>query len=199
MMGGSVETLPRYMHSRVWAVLRPAESALRRLIVVVKQRMKIEVRVVTPRAAMPALGIAPRGERRAVPAFALFDRRKSFDSVLAFGGRRYAKGTPNIRFFDGYDTPVPVKAVAMPDDMISAGRLNRRLAALRNALDDLPKQARRMARVEAKRAALRAQSGKYIRPMRPGRPPGYRARKRHPVDFVLSDCHEMALYLLVPP
>ncbi len=148
-----------------------------------------------PRAVAPVVVSVPTGARKPAPAFALFDRRKSFIS----NGRRFAKGTPNIRFFDGYDAPVPVKAVAMPEDLVSAARLNRRLAALRNALDDLPKQARRMARVEAKREAARSQTGKYIRPMRPGKPPGHRDRKRHPVDFVLADCHALALYVLVPP
>lgn len=98
------------------------------------------------------------------------------------------------------DYPVfETKTVPTPDDMLNAKRLCRRLLALQAALGDLPKQARRLARWEAKREAARAKSGRYIRAMRHGRPPGYRARPRHPVDFVLGDCHALALYALHDP
>ncbi len=194
MAGGSaVDVLPRHLRTAVWRVLRPAEAALRRLLVVVKERMAIAPPC--PRAVRPvSTGIA-RGDGERVPVFALFDARKSFKPRSSWRG---PKPQPRIRFFDDVEIFEPV-VIAAPDDMVSAVSLCRRLQALQRALADLPKQARRMARWEAKRALVRKETGKYIRPMRPGKPPGHRDHKSHPVDFVLSDCHALALYLLAPP
>ncbi len=192
--GGVVSVLPRHRRVAAWRVLRPAEAALRRLIVIVERVSGIEVLPAVRSAdrRFPA-GVA-RGAGSRIPAFALFDPRKRFDS----NGSR-VRGTPNIRFFDGYDAPVPAKSVATPDDMVSAERLCRRLQALQRALGDLPKQARRLARWQAKREVVRAVSGKYIAPIRPGKPPGNRDRGKHPVDEILRECHKLALYLVHDP
>ncbi len=188
--GGSV--MPRHQRTAAWRVLRPAEAALRRLVVVVKQVLGIEARVIAPRAAPVMAGGIPDGAGTGMPGFALFDTRKRFEP------RRAARGQPRIRFFDEVQVFEPV-TIASPDDMVSAERLNRRLLALQRALSDLPKQARRLARWELKRAAVRAETGKYIAPIRPGTPPGHRARGRHPVDFLLKDCHALALYAIHDP
>jgi hypothetical protein len=84
--------------------------------------------------------------------------------------------------------------------MTDATRLCRRLQALQAALRDVPAQARRLARWLARGEKLR-QSGRWARvsPLRSGRPPGHRARNRHPVDEVLKDCHELALYSMANP
>ncbi len=192
LMAGGGAVMPRHQRAEAWLVLRPAESALRRLIVVVKHVLQIEARVVPPRPAPVMAGRTGLGTGQRAPSFALFDRRKRFEK------RREKRGDPRIRFFDDVEIFTP-KTVISPDDMVSAERLNRRLEALQGALADLPKAARRMARWEAKRALVRAQTGKYIRPMRPGVPPGHRARRVRPVDFILSDCHALALYVLHPP
>ncbi len=193
--GGVVSVLPRCVRTEIFRVLRPAEAALRRLVVIVKEDMGLQARVVARAAAgFPARISGGSGER--APGFVLFDRRKRFE---ADNGRRLTAGEPNIRFFDGYDAVIAAKSVALPDDLVNAVRLCRRMRAMRLVLDDLPKQARRLARWEAKRASERAETGRYIRPMRPGRPPGHRARGKHPVDFVLRDCHALALFLLHPP
>ena len=194
--GGVVSVLPRHQRSAAWRVLRPAESALRRLIVIVERVLEIDVPPPAHGAGRGFPSDIVRGTGEYIPAFALFDPRKRFDSN---GFARRVKGMPNIRFFDGFDDPAPVRAVAMPDDMVNAQRLCRRLQALQKALDDLPKQARRLARWQAKREAARPVNGKYIAPIRPGKPPGNRDRGRHPVDETLRECHILALYLLHPP
>ncbi len=193
MAGGTgVLVLPRFLRAEIWRVLRPAEAAFRRLLVVVKHVYKIEARVAAPHAGGAFPVVIPRGTGGRLPVFALFDPRKHFD----FKGRVPAtRGNPNIRFFDGYDEAIPPKPLILPDDPVSAQRLSRRLQALQRALDNLPKQARRLARWQMKRA----DAGGITRPLRPGRPPGHRARGRDPVDEALRDCHALALYVLHPP
>ena len=170
--GGVVSVLPRALRERILRVLRPAEAALRRLVVIVRADMDFVPRVAGGRCV--GLRI-PRGAGAVVPVFALFDPRKQVGPPrphhpAGFGPRIWEPGM---------DYPVfETKAAAKPDDLIDA---------------------RRLARMEAKREAARVETGKFIRAMRPGRPPGHRARWTHPIDDVLRDCHALALYVLHPP
>ncbi len=189
---GDGAVMPRHQRVQVWRVLRPAEAALRRLIVVVKQVWGIKARDAGPSAAPVISGGAKGISGARPPAFALFDPRKRFEP------RRPPRGNPRIRFFDDVEIFEPVVVIS-PDDMVSTQRLNRRLLAVQRALADLPKQARRLAQWEAKRLTARAGTGKYIAPIRPGTPPGHRGRGRHPVDFTLKDCHALALYAIHDP
>jgi hypothetical protein len=77
-----------------------------------------------------------------------------------------------------------------PDGLVNAERLTRRLQALKLALDDLPRQARRLARWRLRRET--APSPKFKSPLRPGHPPGYRRKPVHEVDEVLIECHGLA-------
>ncbi len=193
---GAGAVLPRRAHMAVLRVLRATEAAARRLIVVVKAVRGIEARVSETRAVRPVPAAIPRGTGARAASFVLFDPRKSF---APRGGRKFARREPFI-WSPGMDVPVfELKSKRSPDDLVNTNAVSRRLLALQRALDDLPGQARRMARHEAKREAARASSGKFIRPMRPGTPPGHRARKAHPVDMILSDCHALALYALHAP
>ncbi len=80
--------------------------------------------------------------------------------------------------------------------MVSATRLNRRLQALKPALDDLPRQAKRLARWRQRREAR--PDPKFKSPLRPGRPPGYRRKPIHEVDDVLAECHWLAWEAMRP-
>lgn len=86
---------------------------------------------------------------------------------------------------------------------VDAALLFGRLRALRNALNDLPRQARRLARWEARRDGLLQRKGPFrpmrLSPMRPGPPPGRRLRAVHEVDDVLRECHGLALDRLNEP
>ena len=194
VLAGDGAVLPRHVRTGIWRVLRPAEAAFRRLVVVVKVVFKIEAGVTVPRGPVSVIVSRSKDTAR-IPAFALFDARKSFKARSSVKGR---KPVPRIRFFDEVQVFEPVVVIS-PDDAVSAAHLMRRLRSLHLALGDVPKQARRLARWEAKRLAVRAETGRYIVPMRPGKPPGHRDRGRHPVDFVLKECHEMALYALHDP
>ncbi len=194
--GGVADMLPRRLHRLVLRVLRSAEAAARRLVVIVKQVEGIEARVPMARAARPLMAAIPQGTGERAPSFALFDPRKSF---APHKGRRFARREPFI-WSPGMDNPVFVaQSEPSPDDLVSVEQVGRRLSALKAALEDLPKQARKLARWEAKREVGRAQTGKFMRAMRPGTPPGHRVKHTHPVDMILSDCHALALYALHAP
>ena len=84
--------------------------------------------------------------------------------------------------------------------LIDSTHLGQRLNALMRALDNLPAQARRLMRWQAKRdAALKARRPTRISPIRPGLPPGWRERRIHEIDTVLRECHGLANDLLNAP
>jgi len=199
--------IPRSLHSAVLAVLRPAESAVRRLIVIAARGVVVKLapsRPMPERAKPPAPqgkgGGAPRS-----PAFPLFDPRKRFKFARGPRGKRVM---PRIRFIE-YDPrvvalwPKPrpvVEPPPPPDGLASATRLHRRLQAVKLALDDLPRQARRLVRLQERRAAKPdlALDVKFKPPLRPGRPPGYRKKPIHEVDEILTACDWLACEAMKP-
>jgi hypothetical protein len=83
-----------------------------------------------------------------------------------------------------------------PDGRVPALRLGQRLAAIQGALADLPKQALRLVRWQARRAAMK--EAKFRHPLRPGAPPGHRKVPRHEVEEVLRECSALARDLPAP-
>jgi hypothetical protein len=79
---------------------------------------------------------------------------------------------------------------------VGAARLTRRLQALKLALEDLPRQARRLARWRVRRENM--PSPKFKSPLRPGHPPGHRRKPVHLVDEVLIECHWLAFDAMKP-
>jgi hypothetical protein len=195
----AVERLPRSVHSAMLRVLRPAESAMRRLVVIAARGL-----VVKPAPSRPMLaGIIGKGGGSRRPSFQLFDPRKNF-AALRQHRRTPARIAPRIHFF-GSDPRVaalwsarpPVADPAPPPDgLVNAERLTRRLQALKLALEDLPRQARRLARWRVRRE--NAKSPKFRSPLRPGHPPGYRRKPVHEVDEVLAECHGLACDAMMP-
>lgn len=180
----SVDVLPRRLRAAIFLVLRPAESATRRLAMF--SARGLEVVLGAPRPAPVGL-VKRRAATKSAPCFVLVDPRKRFGRT----GRRFAPGPgPRIFFFDGTDPAFVEAPVPSPDDLLDAGRLCRRLLALRAALEDLPKQAKRLARRQARQKQTPERVVKS--PLRPGWPPGYRKKMRHAVDEILRDCHTLA-------
>jgi hypothetical protein len=188
----------RHLRNAALALLRPAESAARRLIVIAARGLRWSPGRSSPRdfaglRARPSPGLSrPR-------AFPLFDRRKRY--VLALP-RVAPRGMPRIRTFSAapfQPSPAPPPAlrpgVPDPDASVDAARLLLRLTTLERALADLPKQARRLARWRAKEGAAVTPASAIRRrsPLRIGRPPGWRARPSREIDLVLRDCHALAL------
>ena len=206
-------TLPRHLHRAVLRLLRPAEAAARRLIVV----------------AARGLVVPPPRLREPVPA-----RRKPSRTAIVFppglrqGGRPGARpgtrpgtcpGTgPGARppraaparivlpLFDtlrppsrrprrvagrdaprislpGLTAPHPLPPKPTPFDPVDATRLNLRISALAAVLDDLPGQALRFARWRARRDARLRQAAETNAQSPDGRP-GTRPIPRRPHRFM---------------
>ena len=208
---GPRPALPRHLHRAVLRLLRPAEAAARRLIIIAARGMA----ATSPRArrndpasfpriprARPALpkGEATTGGPKNPPALPLFDalpRRR---------GRRRpaASGVPRISL-PGFSAPAPIVArrPLTPHDAIDAARLCLRLRAVAAVLDDLPAHARRFARWRARREgpAGKGDAPRRVWPLRPGRPHGW--RRTGPggdaiddVHAVLAAVHDLALWAM---
>jgi hypothetical protein len=190
----TVSRIPKPLYSAVLLVLRPAESAVRRLIIIVARGLVVKV---APSRPMPKGQMIGKGSGSRLPSFQLYDTRKDFPELRQHRVK-YAKHPPRILFFgddsrvdDLWPVPQPVAApVSPPDGLVNAARLSRRLQSLKLALDDLPRQARRLARWRVRREAMK--SPKFKSPLRPGPPPGHRKRPIHEVDEILADCHWLA-------
>ncbi|MGB8817887.1 MAG: hypothetical protein WCC66_08200 [Rhizobiaceae bacterium] len=180
-VGGSLFTLPRVTFAAIMLVLRPAESAVRRLIVIAAHGL-----VLKPRPArMAPEGLGPSPLPFKIRAFPLFDPLKSFDPEAVWD-----TGLPH---FESDLAPDRWQGALLDDKPVNAALIGQRLNALMRALEDLPRQARRLARWQEKRdAALKAGRPTRISPLRPGLPPGWRQRGVHEIDDVLRECHGLA-------
>jgi hypothetical protein len=177
--GAVLVVLPRAVRLSILHVLRPAESAARRLIVVAAR----SVDPATPRLRQAPVGVIPKGTGETAARFALFDPRKRFPELSARAGFATGYG-PRISGIDAVRIDPALREK-------SDARLIARLRALRTALDDIPAQARRLARVLAKRRAA-GEVPRRTLPLRPGFPPGHRQRRVHEVDDILAECDLLA-------
>jgi hypothetical protein len=183
--------LPRVLHSGVLRQLRPAEAALRRLIVMLAR----DVAVKLPAPRLMPKGLKIKRKTGGPLVFRLYDQRKR----LSLGGAcPRTRARPRITFF----APSPLVPLAQPrgkqtDGAVNATQLGRRLEALQTALETLPQQARRMARWRLRREAQAAP--KFTSPLRPGQPPGHVRKPRFKVDHVLAACHGLAFEALALP
>ncbi|MCG6115561.1 MAG: hypothetical protein MEQ84_10225 [Mesorhizobium sp.] len=236
-------TIPRLLWRAILALLRPAESAARRLIIATARglvgappaprqpkqptmepllrRFGIAV-MVTPadRAAILPRSTgegdhAKRGGGGAEPcarlSLPLFDPPRR----LALYGQRRRHVPPHAApriWCPGLTEPARLPPPPSPEDLVSAEHLGRRIAALTAALDDLPGQARRFARLRASREAQLVRhptTSRRMSPLRRGRPPGGRLARYDPaathprnireIDEILAHAHALALYALENP
>jgi hypothetical protein len=186
--------IPRSLHSAVLGVLRPAESAVRRLIVIAARNVVVKL---APSRPMPAGKIIGKGRGNSPPSFQIFDPPKRLKPIRVM---KFTRVVPRIHVFP-YDTlgPAPkpvIEAPPPPDGRVSATRLHRRLQALKLALDDLPRQAKRLVRWQQRRKA--SPWPKSTMPLRSGHPPGYRRKPIHEVDEVLVACDWLAWEAMKP-
>ncbi|HEV7929768.1 MAG TPA: hypothetical protein VGP12_06505 [Nitrosospira sp.] len=113
----TVSRLPRPVYYAVLRVLRPAESALRRLIVIAARGLVVKV---APSRPMPKGTIIGKGDKSRLPSFQLYDTRKYFPE-LSQRRIKYAKHPPRILFFgpdsrvdDLWPAPPPATSPAPP-------------------------------------------------------------------------------------
>ena len=194
--GGRVAVLPRSVYRAVLLVLRPAEAALRRLIIIAARGMVLSQR---PARGAP-VGLVPGDGDAALrnPCFALLDPLKDF---TPFEPQRSAGTLPRISVPGFFDPVFLTPNIASRDDLLSAAHLCQRLNALHRVLDNLKREARRLARWRARRdVALKSEAPvRRLSTLRPGRPPGSRKRPVHAVDDLLRECHALALDIVSPP
>jgi hypothetical protein len=200
---GDDPVLPRRLYRKILGLLRPAESAARRLVVIAARG--ITVVLPPPRKPMrrprsiyvrPGRGtgiVVPWGEKMpdARPRPAVISL-PIVDPAYRFARPRIpARSVPRIRFLDS--RPERPRPAPLPAGLVDAARLGRRLDAVRRALDDLPRHALRLARWKARCAAGLL---KRLSPLRPGRAYGARGkharRPAHEVDEILLDTHYFA-------
>ena len=121
--------IPRSLHSAVLGVLRPAESAVRRLIVIAARGLVVEF---VPSRPMPKGIVIRKGSGPSRPSFQLFDPRKR---VAPLRVRKFTRLVPRIHFFGPdprvaalFPAPRPVaEPPPPPDGRVNATRLHRRL------------------------------------------------------------------------
>jgi hypothetical protein len=170
---------------KIERLLRPTESALRRLIVIAARGLVVKL---LPKRPMPkGLVIKSKGPGRM--SFRLFDKRKSFDFIKTENPYLvYVKTYESNPFnpFSSFYGSRPKDRVRSP----SATQLSRRLAAVAHALENLSSQAQRMARWKARRKLIK--NPKFTSPLRPGPPPGHRSKPTTEIDHVLKECHGLA-------
>ena len=201
--GGSVENMSRFVANSIRFVLRPAESGLRRLLVIEAQKLKGKVALRVRKSS----GAAQKRTSRIkvmcaarIPQFPLFD--KPIKACVEKPPQRKPQPQPRITVLDIGMSPIEqhiwrMQQRALPKPKYkpvpprnappNAARLCRRLSALHDALLDVPKQAERMARALARREMMPAEK-RGEGPLRHGHPPGHRQRVKHPIDTILRDC-----------
>jgi hypothetical protein len=147
-------------------LLRPAEAAVRRLVIVAARGLVVSPPA-PPRSHKPKP--TPTILRNGVGTGILMPPQAGlscpeprslalplFDPLPGWGGRHrpVARGVPRISV-PGYTEPFPIAAPPSPRDPIDARRLLLRLQALGRVLDNLPAEAKRFARWQASRAQVK--------------------------------------------
>ena len=190
---GSASTLPRHLYVAILRLLRPAEAATRRLVIVLARGIVVSLpplRAAKPKPGPVLLkdgkgtGIVDTGislyrlglanvapppivqKRTAVPTRPLaFPLLDPLRNPFPRRPRRSSKPSTAVpRCLHDLTGRHAVRVrLPSPHDPIDATRLGQRLAALASALDDMPAQALRFARWRARRDQMRGQ------PSSPGR------------------------------
>jgi hypothetical protein len=216
--GAAFALLPRSVYRAVLQVLRPAESAVRRLIMLAAYDLVVKfgdsllnsspVSLSKPKWWLELSKLSPK-----FPRFQLIDPLKRFAFVNEVTPEAFEfvdfdiyidpadevenLSVPRISVPGLLDPVFVAPLVGSADDPINAAHVSLRLAALMRALGTIQSHARRLARWKARRDfALRAEKPfKPVRlsPFRPGSPPGARLRCRYEVDHILRECHLLML------
>jgi hypothetical protein len=192
--------LPRHLYRALLITLRPAESAVRRLIIIAARGLvaKLSASRSFPAGLGLKLRLALEKDAERIPAFCLIDPLKRFATEGFEWAKEWEKQQilPRISVPGLFDPVFQDKFIPLKGDPIDCAALRRRLRALKEALDNLPRHARRLARWKA-RGELARQSAvikpRRLTPMRPGFAPGYHRSEPQEIDNILGDCHYFAV------
>ncbi len=183
--GERLERLPRGLYLAATRLLGPTESALRRLIVIAARGLIVNPSVSRP---FPKGMVITAGAQGRI-SFPLFDVRKRFYFSEPENALVVMVKTTSSNPFNPFDR-LNKRSRQEPVDRDYTLNLARRLVAVKQALETLPQQAIRMARWQSKRKTM--DKTKFVSPLRPGRPPGYRAEPYAEIDFILQETHGLA-------
>jgi hypothetical protein len=199
--GVSRATLPRHLYRTLIWLLRPAEAAARRLVIVLARDGVLHAKVL--RSARWHLLTRARTRNRLPMSIPLIDPLKRFGR-----SRPSRLAVPRISM-PGVTVPFAIapKHTPQPHDPINAARLFARLDALQRVLQNPDPLVSRMARWQAgltamneKKAPRRVRTQR-VSPLRPGYPPGHfpssrRRADRHKVHDILEHAQGLAHYAL---
>ncbi len=197
--GAQFSTLPRFTYRTILRVLRAAESAVRRLIVLATYDLKTPTRKTPLNATNNLTNPAPPWQtfNKHTAQFATFPL---IDPLKHFASQDYKprdSTMPRISLPGFLDPIFLVPSQPTAQDVIQATHLSNRLIALTRVLGNLNNHARRLTRWKARRDLALAQKSTFkprrISPFRPGSPPGARRRRIHEIDHILRECHLLAL------
>lgn len=190
--GGRLKSLPFFLYHKALRIIRPAEAALRRLIMIAAHEMSLRgIKPVQQKKARTTFTnfmlLNPQSAAH-VPSFNLIDPLKIFsDETLDFAISGQSNWNSTAKFQASNQRSY--------EAFIPAASLVRRLMALKNALDNVPKQAKRLARWYQQRDQVRQEKKPHRHsPMRPGLPVGYRKHRPNEIEAVLLECHSLAVY-----
>ena len=203
---GGAPTLPRHLHRFLLRLLRPAEAATRRLIIVAARGMVVELS--PPRTPKPKPKSILRARRRGTGIGGRLDTGPCLVPPRALslpllthstgGGRRLPNSTA-FRASASSTGPATDPPPSTPEDPLDAGRLHRRSPSDRTGSGRPARQRTRLARWQARARAHSRNSDagrdaegaqeresralgkdrfRRLSPMRPGRPPGWRRHRR---------------------
>jgi hypothetical protein len=180
--GGAPASLPHFLYAKALLILRQAESAARRLIIIAAHALALcGYTPPKPRASSTDFATLRLRAQTRVPTFNLIDPLKTF-------GRE----APD---FNAFESSHADGLSASNNAQVSAASLTARILALKHALESIPKQAKRLARWYGQRDLVLSQNQPHrLSPIRPGPPPSSRRRNRSEVGAVLSECHSLAIY-----
>jgi hypothetical protein len=154
----------------------------------------VELKPSQPKAKR-AIGQKPASKRKASSrrfSFPLFDQRKP-PAAICLEDEPGSGPCPSVFVSNSSAAASPMSPFK---GRVDGSRLCLRLQALKRALEDLPGQARRLARLRARRSKV--PHLRLLSPLRPGPAPGQRRRPRYEVDYVLAECHGLAWDALKP-
>jgi hypothetical protein len=192
------QSIPHKLRLEILRTLRPAEAALRRLIVIAARGLILKPG--QPRTMPPGLAKELRHHRQRRTSLPVFQLSDHHIPIAEPARRAYAKKAPRIFMIAPIDPtvaaiwqahaapPVAQPVLAEPENE----PLTRRLEAMRAALENLPAQARRMLRWIARRKAMAKTRLIHCSPLRAGRAPYLPPTPLRDVDFVLERCHLLA-------
>jgi hypothetical protein len=195
LAGGDSGTLPCHLHRAVLRLLRPAEAATRRLVIVAARgiavaplhhappapsRCRFSIRFSVGRAVHVAPPAACRASRfpaspSGFPSRHHHPATRSTPHGLAAGSQHWPRHSTTCRHRPG------VSRAGGARDAIIAQNRNRDAAAQTGETRHLPHRQARPCR---------------LWPLRPGCPPGWRRKPEHEVHEVLNNTHGLAFWAL---